>query len=143
MPGSRVYVGNIRDDVRERDVEKFFKGFGGLREITLKNGFGFVEFEDDRDADDACHDLDGKDLMGGRVRVELARERGRGGDRFGGGRDGDRGGFSRGRSPPRRGGNPPGRKTNYRIIVENLSSRTSWQVDHLNWRVTSGLPNLR
>jgi len=76
-----VYVGNIRDDVRERDVEKFFKGFGGLREITLKNGFGFVEFEDDRDADDACHDLDGKDLMGGRVRVELARERGRGGDR--------------------------------------------------------------
>ena len=48
MPGSRVYVGNIRDDVRERDVEKFFKGFGGLREITLKNGFGFVEFEDDR-----------------------------------------------------------------------------------------------
>ena len=88
MPGSRVYVGNIRDDVRERDVEKFFKGFGALREITLKNGFGFVEFEvrktcyffttlsllakiqnlpqDDRDADDACHDLDGKDLMGGR-----------------------------------------------------------------------------
>ena len=58
----------------------------------------------------------------------MARERGRGGDRFGGGRDGDRGGFSRGRSPPRRGGNPPGRKTNYRIIVENLSSRTSWQV---------------
>ena len=62
--------------------------------------------------------------LSNRVRVELARERGRGGDRFGGG---DRGGF-RGRSPPRRGGNPPGRKTNYRIIVENLSSRTSWQV---------------
>ena len=40
-----MYVGNIRDDVRERDVEKFFKGFGALREITLKNGFGFVEFE--------------------------------------------------------------------------------------------------
>ena len=55
-----------------------------------------------------------------RVRVEMARERGRGGDRFG-----DRG-FG-GRSPPRRGGNPPGKKTPYRIIVENLSSRTSWQ----------------
>ena len=51
----------------------------------------------------------------------MARERGRGGDRFG-----DRG-FG-GRSPPRRGGNPPGKKTPYRIIVENLSSRTSWQV---------------
>ena len=62
--------------------------------------------------------------------MELARERGRGGDRFGG----DRGGF-RGRSPPRRGGNPPGRKTNYRIIVENLSSRTSWQVKIQSVRV--------
>ena len=40
-----MYIGNIRDDVRERDVEKFFKGFGALREITLKAGFGFVEFE--------------------------------------------------------------------------------------------------
>ena len=77
--------------------------------------------QDDRDADDACRDLDGKDLLGARVRVEMARERGRGGDRFG-----DRGGFG-GRSPPRRGGNPPGKKTPYRIIVENLSSRTSWQ----------------
>ena len=55
--------------------------------------------------------------------MELARERGRGGGRFG--RSPPRGG--RGRSPIRR-GNPPGRKTNYRIIVENLSSRTSWQV---------------
>ena len=60
-----------------------------------------------------------------RVRVEMARERGRGGDRFG---DRGGGGFGRGRSPPRRGGNPPGKKTPYRIIVENLSSRTSWQV---------------
>ena len=66
MPGTRCYIGNISDDVRERDVEKFFKGYGRLREISLKNGYGFVEFEDDRDADDACHDLDGKELMGGR-----------------------------------------------------------------------------
>ena len=58
--------------------------------------------QDDRDADDACSDLDGKDLLGARVRVEMARERGRG-------------------------GNPPGKKTPYRIIVENLSSRTSRQ----------------
>jgi len=124
MPATRVYIGNISDDARERDVEKFFKGYGKLREVSLKNGYGFVEFDDDRDADDACHDLDGKELLGGRIRVELARERGRGGGgRFG--RSPPRGG--RGRSPIRR-GNPPGRKTNYRIIVENLSSRTSWQV---------------
>ena len=80
-----------------------------------------------RDADDAVHDMDGKDMDGGRVRVELARppgNRDRDRDRRGGG-----GGFGRGRSPPRgRGGRPPGPKTDYRIVVENLSSRTSWQV---------------
>jgi hypothetical protein len=72
-----------------------------------------------RDADDAVHDLDGKDLRGGRVRVELAkdpRDRNRG--RFGDRDDRDRG----------RRGNPPGPRTKYRIIVENVSSRTSWQV---------------
>ena len=70
--------------------------------------------------------MDGKDMDGGRVRVELARppgNRDRDRDRRGGG------GFGRGRSPPRgRGGRPPGPKTDYRIVVENLSSRTSWQV---------------
>ena len=75
-----------------------------------------------RDADDAVSDLDGKDMQGGRVRVELARDprdsrRDRGGGGFGrGGRDGRR-------------GNPPGPKTNYRLVVENISSRTSWQVN--------------
>ena len=42
-------------------------------------------------------------------------------------RDSRTGWDSRGRSPPRRRGNPPGRRTGYKILVENLSSRTSWQ----------------
>jgi arginine/serine-rich splicing factor 4/5/6 len=65
MPGmTRVYIGNIPGDARDRDLERFFKGYGRIREVALKNGYGFVEFEDDRDADDAVHDLDGKDLLG-------------------------------------------------------------------------------
>ena len=78
------------------------------------------------DAEDAVHDLDGKDLLGERLRVELARSRdaggrGRRGGGFGGGRDGrDR--------RDNRGGGPPGPRTNYRLIVENIASRTSWQV---------------
>lgn len=64
MPSQRVYIGNLGSDVRERDVEKFFKGFGKLGEISIKNGYGFVDFDDYRDADDAVHDLDGKDIRG-------------------------------------------------------------------------------
>lgn len=106
---ARVYVGGLADDARERDVEKFFKGYGRLREIVLKNGYGFVEFEDKRDAEDAIDDLDGKDLCGMRVRIEQAKARGGG----------------RGTGAYR--GQPPGNKTDYRVIVTNLSSRTSWQ----------------
>lgn len=39
---SRVYVGNLPHRASERDLESFFKGFGRIREVVLKNGFGFV-----------------------------------------------------------------------------------------------------
>ena len=65
-------------------------------------------------------------MQGGRVRVELARDpRDSRRDRGGGG------GFGRGGRDGRR-GNPPGPKTNYRLVVENISSRTSWQVTKLD-----------
>merc|ERR1712156_22208 len=75
MPNhQRVYIGGIPTDARDRDLEKFFKGYGRINEVVIKNGYGFVEFDDYRDADDAVSDLDGKDMQGGRVRVELARD---------------------------------------------------------------------
>ena len=40
--GSRVYIGRLGRDVRDRDVENFFKGYGRLSGINLKEGFGFV-----------------------------------------------------------------------------------------------------
>ena len=49
MPsGQRVYIGNIPSNCRERDLERFFKGYGRLREVVVKNGYGFVEFDDHR-----------------------------------------------------------------------------------------------
>ncbi|KAK2185751.1 hypothetical protein NP493_223g01004 [Ridgeia piscesae] len=71
--GTRVYIGRLSYHVRERDIEKFFRGYGRIREIMLKNGYGFVEFDDQRDADDAVYELSGKDLCGERVVLEHAR----------------------------------------------------------------------
>merc|ERR1712156_1346184 len=78
-----------------------------------------------RDAKDVTYDLDGKDLRGNRVRVELARDprdkfinrdrRASSNGRF----RGDGGRSSR--------GNPPGPRSDYRLKVENLSDNTSWQ----------------
>ncbi|KAL3968493.1 bromodomain-containing protein 2 [Sarotherodon galilaeus] len=132
MSGCRVFIGRLSPHARERDVEKFFKGYGRIREINLKNGFGFVEFDDHRDADDAVYELNGKELCSERVTIEHARSRrGRGGGpgmgRFGGGGGGGGGGgYRQSRSSGSSRYGPPVR-TDHRLVVENLSSRTSWQ----------------
>ncbi|XP_060938240.1 serine and arginine rich splicing factor 5a isoform X2 [Limanda limanda] len=142
MSGCRVFIGRLSPHARERDVEKFFKGYGRIREINLKNGFGFVEFDDHRDADDAVYELNGKELCSERVTIEHARSRrgrgggpgmgrfssgsgGGGGGRGGGGRDSSDGGYRPSRSSGSRYGPPV--RTDHRLIVENLSSRISWQ----------------
>ncbi|XP_054270175.1 serine-arginine protein 55 isoform X7 [Macrosteles quadrilineatus] len=119
MVGSRVYVGGLPYGVRERDLERFFKGYGRTRDILLKNGYGFVEFDDHRDADDAVYELNGKELLGERVIVEYARGTARRGDRTFGGSSRRRSSWYGKYGPPTR--------TEYRLIVENLSSRVSWQ----------------
>lgn len=116
MSGARVYVGGLPYDVRERDLERFFKGYGRITEILIKKGYGFVEFEDYRDADDAVYEMNGKKLLGERVTIEPARGTARG---SGGRRERERRGARSRYGPPLR--------TKHRLIVENLSSRISWQ----------------
>nr|XP_015220146.1 PREDICTED: serine/arginine-rich splicing factor 6 isoform X1 [Lepisosteus oculatus] len=122
----RVYIGRLSYHVREKDIQRFFSGYGKLLEIDLKNGYGFVEFEDTRDADDAVYELNGKELCGERVIVEHARGPRRDRDGYGGGYGGrSSSGYSRSRSGRDKYGPPV--RTEYRLIVENLSSRCSWQ----------------
>ena len=40
--GTRVYFGRLPRDTRERDLEKFVRGFGRVREVSIKLGYGFV-----------------------------------------------------------------------------------------------------
>ena len=42
MSGCRVFIGRLNPVAREKDVERFFKGYGRIRDIDLKRGFGFV-----------------------------------------------------------------------------------------------------
>jgi len=108
----KVYVGNLPEDVSERELDKLLKNYGRYDNVVLKGNYAFVEFEDSRDAEDCVKDLDGAREYGNRLRLEHAK---------------DSKLSSRRRSPPRRRGNPPGRKTGYRLIVENMSTKTSWQ----------------
>lgn len=109
MPRTELFLGNLGRDISRSDIEKTFDKYGRLIRCDLKNrGFGanfaFLEFEDERDAEDALRAENGKDLYGSSLVVEWAkskgdrRDRDRGGDRYGGrDRYGDRGGRDRGR----------------------------------------------
>ena len=39
---NRVYIGRIPYRVHERDIERFFRGIGRIRDIMLKSGYCFV-----------------------------------------------------------------------------------------------------
>ncbi|CAH3013775.1 unnamed protein product [Porites evermanni] len=111
----QVYMGRLPYGTKERDIEKFFRNYGRLREINLKNGYGFVEFEDSRDAEDAVYECNGKEMMGERIIVEPSRGTARGA------------GASGGRKSRARDKYGPPVRTPWRITVENLSTRVSWQ----------------
>ncbi|KAJ1932748.1 serine arginine-rich splicing factor, partial [Kickxella alabastrina] len=133
---SRLYVGRLPRDVRERDIERLFKDYGQIRDICLLSGFGFVEFRDRRDAEDVMHDFNNREFMGERLLIEPARverrsERGDRGDR-GGERRPERGDFGRREERGARGARMGGpmsapQRTPFRMLVENLSSSVSWQ----------------
>jgi arginine/serine-rich splicing factor 4/5/6 len=132
MPAT-VFIGDLPDSARQRDIEDFFRKHGKIEQIRLRNRFGFVDFRSSADADDAVRDLDGEKLCGERIRLEISdgrgrrdRSRDRGGRGGGYGRDGGRG-RSRSRSRGRGGGGGGGRskphRTRFTLEIENLSSR--------------------
>lgn len=91
---SRLFIGGLPEDASRAELEREFESFGALRDVWVARnppGFGFILFEEARDAEDALKEMDGRRVCGTRIRVEYAR----GGT--GGGRGG-RGGGSRGNS---------------------------------------------
>lgn len=95
----RLYVGNLAYTVNSQDLQELFEQYGHVRsaqvlsdrETGRSRGFGFVEMENDGDADAAIQGLDGSDHQGRRLTVNEARPRTEGGG-GGGGRGGYGGG---------------------------------------------------
>jgi RNA recognition motif-containing protein len=79
-PDAKVYIGNLPDRASKVDVETAFEKYGHLKNVWVARnppGFAFVEYEDTRDAEDAVRGLDGTKIAGGRVKVEMSRQRSR------------------------------------------------------------------
>jgi RNA recognition motif-containing protein len=99
----RLYVGNLSYSVTSDDLQQLFEQYGSVtsaqvlndRETGRSRGFGFVEMDNDDEADAAIQSLDGNDHEGRRLTVNEARPRtpgGGGGPRSGGGGRGYGGG---------------------------------------------------
>lgn len=89
-----IYVGNLSYSVGNSELEQLFAEFGTVNSAQVINdrdtgrskGFGFVEMEDDQEADAAIETLNGKENDGRALTVNLARPRAnRGGGGGGGG----------------------------------------------------------
>jgi RNA recognition motif-containing protein len=113
----RLYVGNLSYTVTSEELQELFEQYGAVRsaqvlsdrETGRSRGFGFVEMDNDADADAAIQNLDGNDYQGRRLTVNEARPRtpgggggggragyGGGGYEGGGGYGGGRGGYEGG-----------------------------------------------
>ncbi len=99
-----MYVGNLSFDSTEGDIRGLFEEFGSVASVNLimdretgrPRGFGFVEMNDDAEANAAMEKLNGQEFQGRNLNINEARARedrgGGGGGGFGGGRGGGGGG---------------------------------------------------
>ncbi len=78
----KIYCGNLPFSATEAEMRTLFEQYGTVHEVNLINdretgrprGFGFVQM-DDANADEAIAKLNGTDLGGRTLRVNVARER--------------------------------------------------------------------
>ncbi len=98
----KLFIGSLSWDTNDESLRNAFAVHGEISEAVVvsdrdtgrSRGFGFVTFEDDESADKAIAALNGTDLDGRSIRVDVAqaKQRGGGGGGGGGGRGGGGGG---------------------------------------------------
>ncbi len=80
--GKKLFVGNLDWSVKDEDLQQAFGSFGEItsaRVVTDRmsgrsRGFGFVEFATDEAAEEAKKQMNGKDMNGRPLRVDVAQE---------------------------------------------------------------------
>ncbi len=96
----KLFVGSLSWDTNDEGLRNAFGAHGEISEAVVisdrdtgrSRGFGFVTFEDDEAADKAIAALNGTELDGRTIRVDVAQAKQRSGGGGGGGRGGGGGG---------------------------------------------------
>lgn len=80
---TNIYVGNLSYRMSDDELRNAFAPYGEVtsariimdRDTGRSKGFGFVEMPDDAQAQEAISKLDGSDIEGRTVKVNVARPR--------------------------------------------------------------------
>ena len=78
-----IYVGNLPYSITESDLRETFSGFGEVSKVNLitdtysgqSKGFGFVEMDNNSQADAAIKELNGTDMKGRNITVNQAKSK--------------------------------------------------------------------
>jgi RNA recognition motif-containing protein len=82
---TNIFVGNLPFSTNSTELEELFTRYGSVsraqvitdRDTGRSRGFGFVEMDSDDEAQQAIEALDGTDIEGRQIKVNVARERSR------------------------------------------------------------------
>jgi arginine/serine-rich splicing factor 4/5/6 len=96
-----LHLANLSQDAKYDDIQRYFETYGRVLNVDVKEGFGFVEFDNHRAARDAMEALDKKEFMGTELKVSFAKT-------------------------PKPKFTAKG-KGKFKVAFENLSESTSWQ----------------
>ena len=105
----RLFVGGLPYSVTSQQLNDMFAAFGKITSANVitdkftgnSKGFGFVEFEEEKDADEAVKKMNESEVEGRKITVNVARPLEERGPRS---FDNNRGGFDRGGRDSRGGG---------------------------------------
>lgn len=81
--GMNIYVGNLSHDVTEDELRQAFEAYGQVASANIitdrfsgqSRGFGFVEMPNQAEGEAAIAGLNGQDLKGRMLKVNVARPR--------------------------------------------------------------------
>ena len=77
----QIYAGNLSYQMSDDDLRDLFKQHGEVTAVKIirysdsgkSKGFGFVEMSNDEEADNAIQKLNGTDVQGRNIRINIAR----------------------------------------------------------------------
>ena len=78
-----IYVGNLSFEMTENEIQQLFEEYGSVTKVSIirdrdsgrSKGFGFVEMEEQADAEKAIGELDGAAVKDRNIKVNEARPR--------------------------------------------------------------------